>query len=104
MRLYSIGDQGNLDSLSQLQERVEREITPLGFAPERRGYNPHLTLGRVRDNISPGQRGQIGEIFLRQSLVSSDFWQAREVHLIQSIIRPGQANDYPSIGSAPLTG
>jgi 2'-5' RNA ligase len=103
-RVLWAGAQGDLDSLSQLQERVEREITPLGFAPERCGYNPHLTLGRVRDNISANQRGKLGEIFLGQSLVPSEGWLAQEIHLIQSIIRPGQANYYPFIGSAPLTG
>lgn len=103
-RVLWAGAQGDLDSLSQLQQRIEEEISPLGFAPERRSFNPHLTLGRVRDNISASQRGQISDIFLRQALVPSEGWIAQELHLIQSVIRPGQGNYYPSIGCAPLTG
>ena len=103
-RVLWAGADGDMNSLSQLQERVEREISPLGFPSERRGFNPHLTLGRVRDNATPTQRGQIGDLFLRQSLVPTDSWLAQELHLIQSVIRPGQANLYPSIGSVALTG
>lgn len=36
------------DELSQLQQRVEANLQPLGFAKESRAFHPHLTLGRVK--------------------------------------------------------
>lgn len=35
-------------AVSGLAAAVERELSPLGFAPEARAFTPHVTLGRVR--------------------------------------------------------
>jgi RNA 2',3'-cyclic 3'-phosphodiesterase len=35
--------------LTDLAERVERELTALGFPREARAFSPHITLGRVRE-------------------------------------------------------
>lgn len=37
------------EELDRLAARVEREMAQAGFAPERRPFKPHLTLGRVRE-------------------------------------------------------
>lgn len=37
-------------SLRPLVAALDRVLEPLGFAPERRPFSPHLTLGRVRSN------------------------------------------------------
>jgi 2'-5' RNA ligase len=42
-----------LAALRQLQTAVEAEALTLGFKPEGREYQPHLTLGRVNDGVSP---------------------------------------------------
>ncbi len=48
-RVIWIGLQENtLAPLKQLQQRVETELVRLGFEPENRPFQPHLTLGRVR--------------------------------------------------------
>lgn len=36
------------ERLRTLATSVESALAPLGFAPEDRSYEPHLTLGRVR--------------------------------------------------------
>ncbi|MFQ6030372.1 MAG: RNA 2',3'-cyclic phosphodiesterase [Dehalococcoidia bacterium] len=102
-RVLWAGAAGDLEMLSQLQGRVEHEISPLGFPREQRGFNPHLTLGRVRDRVSAPQRRQIGDVFARESLAPSDPWVAKELHLIRTNFRP-QGNFYTSMGSVPLTG
>jgi 2'-5' RNA ligase len=38
---------GDRTALNQTQLAVEKALNPLGFPPEARGFNPHLTLGRV---------------------------------------------------------
>lgn len=35
----------------ELYRKVEQALSPLGYAPEKRGFSPHVTLGRV---ASPG--------------------------------------------------
>jgi 2'-5' RNA ligase len=39
-----MGLEGNFQ---ELYEKVEQALSPLGFAPEARGFSPHVTLGRV---------------------------------------------------------
>jgi 2'-5' RNA ligase len=37
------------DHLASLAAEIERRCADLGFEPEERPYNPHLTLARARD-------------------------------------------------------
>ncbi|MDZ4779797.1 MAG: RNA 2',3'-cyclic phosphodiesterase [Planctomycetia bacterium] len=38
------------DALTEVHERLEAALAPLGFREEGRRFRPHLTLGRVRDS------------------------------------------------------
>ena len=44
VRVVWMGLEGNFQELYQ---KVEQALSPLGFAPEARGFSPHVTLGRV---------------------------------------------------------
>ena len=44
VRVVWLGLEGNFQ---ELYEKVEQALSPLGFAPEARGFSPHVTLGRV---------------------------------------------------------
>lgn len=48
-RVIWVGLEGDLRSLAALQRRVEEALVPLGWAAEKRPFQPHLTLGRVKD-------------------------------------------------------
>jgi 2'-5' RNA ligase len=36
------------NSLIKLREKIEEGMAELGFASEKRGYSPHLTIGRIK--------------------------------------------------------
>jgi len=57
-----VGISGEVDKLSQLQKRIETNLTPLGFAPESRAFTPHLTLARLRDQASLDERQRFGQL------------------------------------------
>jgi 2'-5' RNA ligase len=57
-----VGVYGEIDKLSQFQQRLDSNLSRLGFAPERRPFTPHLTIARVRDNSSPTERQAIGQL------------------------------------------
>jgi len=57
-----VGISGEVDKLSQLQKRIETNLTPLGFAPETRAFTPHLTLARLRDQASLDERQRFGQL------------------------------------------
>jgi 2'-5' RNA ligase len=57
-----VGVEGEVDKLSQLQQRIEANLVPLGFAAESRKFIPHLTLARLRDQTSPSERQKFGQL------------------------------------------
>ncbi len=50
-RVLWAGLGGDVKALMDLQADLEARLEPLGVAREKRGYTPHLTLGRVRSNF-----------------------------------------------------
>ncbi len=57
-----VGVGGEVDKLGQLQQRIESNLVPLGFAPELRSFTPHLTLARLRDRASLEERQRFGQL------------------------------------------
>ena len=51
-----LGLGGDLVPLTQLFYRLEKAFGALGYPPEGRAFNPHLTLGRVK---SPANRERL---------------------------------------------
>jgi 2'-5' RNA ligase len=47
---------GDLVRLEELQQSVEKHVSPLGYPTENRAFSPHLTLSRLRDDVSPAAR------------------------------------------------
>jgi len=91
-----VGLQGG-EILSQLQSAVETVTEPLGFPKENRRFNPHLTLGRVKD--PRGIERVIRELehlgFPRHEFTAS------EVRLMKSELKPTGA-EYTVIHAIPL--
>ena len=57
-----VGLGGEIEQLGRLQQHIESNLTPLGFTPESRSFTPHLTLARLRDHASPGERQDFGQL------------------------------------------
>jgi len=57
-----VGVGGEVDKLGQLQQRIESDLAPLGFAPESRPFTPHLTLARLRDWAPLDERQRFGQL------------------------------------------
>ena len=67
-----VGLNGETDSLQTLQKRLEVSLVPLGFTPESRPFNPHLTLARLDNRISPAERQKFGERLINTAFDPSD--------------------------------
>jgi len=79
-----IGVEGETDKLLQLQKRLETNLDILGFPPEERDFTPHLTLARVRDNASPAERLELGQLITATKVPSIGIFTARSVSLMRS--------------------
>jgi len=71
--------------LVRLAGRVEEAMVSAGFPRERRAFQPHLTLGRVRagESVPPGLAGA-----LRENR-SYGTWQVERLLLMRSELLPG---------------
>ncbi len=81
---------GEVEALRSLQEAVEEALSKLGFERERRAFNPHLTLARVRPEASSEMAEPIAAA-LESVRTPSARIAVREVALIQSTLGRGGA-------------
>jgi 2'-5' RNA ligase len=64
---------------------IDRALVPLGFAPEARPFQAHLTIGRVR---SPRDAGALAKALEAEAATTLGAWTAGEVVLYQSRLKP----------------
>lgn len=102
-RVIWAGVGGDLETLAEVQRRVEAAAVRLGLARERRAFRPHLTLGRVRDRVDPAARRELGSVVTEQeaALAAAYAWTVEEISLIRSVLTP-QGAVYTTLGIARL--
>ena len=84
-RVVYIGVTEGAEPMKVLAERVEREIAPLGYPTEKRGFTPHVTLLRVKDEKSASK---IGAAVATLAACEPVVFQAENVVLMQSQLNP----------------
>jgi len=78
------GFRGAVDKLAQLQKSVESKLAPLGFAPESRRFTPHLTLARLRNQVSPDERQRFGQLITGTAFEADCAIEVAAISLIRS--------------------
>jgi len=91
---------GDVERLASLQRGIDRLLVPLGFSPESRPFTAHLTLGRLRERASAGERQRIGES-LTTVQPEEVYFEVGEVSLMRSTLTPSGAL-YSRLSSIPL--
>ena len=61
-RVVWLGLGGDVVPLTRLFYGLEKAFTTLGYLPEGRAFNPHLTLGRVK---SPANRDRLAKMLAK---------------------------------------
>jgi 2'-5' RNA ligase len=96
-----VGLNGEINMLSQLQQRIETGLSRFGFARESRPFAPHLTLARVRDRASAEERQAFGQLIASTVLEADYSFEVAAISLIKSqLTREGAI--YSRIGSVAL--
>jgi len=75
-------------------------LAVVGFEPERRPFRPHLTLGRVKDEIPTRQRAEI-EVAVGKMAVPGISWRTNQVSLMRSKLTTSGAT-YEVLATFPL--
>ena len=86
-RVLWVGLEGS--ELKPLAEEVEKTLEPLGFAREKRGFVPHLTIGRWRQFFT--QANSLKEEMERWKDHDFGCSTVEEVVLFQSVLKPAGA-------------
>jgi 2'-5' RNA ligase len=90
-RVLWVGLEGSY--LTTLASTVETALEPLGFVPEKRGFKPHLTVGRWRQ--SDKSPAKFGEELGRWKAHEFGEFTVREIIFFQSMLRPEGAIHRP---------
>ncbi len=100
LRIMWVGIAGDVLRLEKLVRDVNAALAVVGFEAERRPFRPHLTLGRVRDEIPTRQRAEI-EVAVGKMAVPPATWRTNQVSLMRSRLTPTGAQ-YEVIATFPL--
>jgi len=90
-------------ALQQLQSAIEDAATQIGIPTEERGFSPHLTLGRVRNDVSPADLQTLGSALTAMQASDFGFMTAASFTLFRSDLRQ-QGALYTPLAHFPLTG
>ena len=99
-RVLYIGLQAPAD-LEALQHGIESATQRLGYEAEARNFSPHLTIGRVRQNISTSDQHKIRRAIEEIQIDSLGTARVDSVHLYNSDMKP-TGSVYTRLFSAPL--
>ncbi len=102
-RVVWAGVQEPTGQLGALQGAIEAALARAGFPREERGFTPHLTLARIHERAARPEIEALGAAVAAYRLSVAPAMTAREVHVIQSDLRPS-GPIYTSLDAAPLAG
>ena len=86
-----VGLAGELDKVSQLQQRIEFNLVSLGFTAESRAFTPHLTLARLRDRVLPDERERFGQLIANTRFEVVNTIRVDSLNLMRSQLTRGGA-------------
>jgi 2'-5' RNA ligase len=90
------------DELINLQRRIDMESARLGYAPDQREFNPHLTFGRISRNASPKQVRKVSDRLRAHKIGFLGAARIVTLTLFRSDLGPGGAV-YSKIYTAKLS-
>ena len=100
-RIVWAGVGGDTGELKRLQHAVEQSLVPHGFIAEKRGFSPHLTLGRVRETATTEERRALGAHAISLQVEGKHVFPVRALSLMRSRLEPTGAV-YSRIASVEL--
>jgi 2'-5' RNA ligase len=87
--------------LEALQHGIEAAAATLGYPSEMRPFSPHLTIGRVKQNVSTAEVKNIRTALEATKVGALGTALVSAVHLFKSDLKPSGAV-YTRLFSAPL--
>ncbi len=86
-RIVWVRVEGETDPLIKLRQDVGERLKAIDFIPETRPYSPHLTIGRVKEGLSPTQLSDLGQQIELLEVQQLAPLAVTAIYLIQSDLR-----------------
>jgi len=102
-RVLWVGVSEPTGRLKLLYKAIEEAMTSLGYKPERHGFTPHLTVGRVRRGASREDKELISDAITGTSVGQLAVFNADRFELIRSELKPSGA-EYTTLKTFMLRG
>ena len=99
-RTLIVGVDGDVEALATLRDGIESELSKVGFRRDRRRFNAHITVARIRDRVSRADRRAVVDAARAVDYERAAF-RVGGVTLFQSTLTPDGAV-YRSLGVLPL--
>jgi 2'-5' RNA ligase len=96
-RVIWIGVQEQRGVLKKMYQAIETDLETLGFKKEGRPFSAHLTLGRLRKNITSSNLRGLSERLEGVQIENLATEMVQEICLIRSILHPSGA-EYTHLG------
>ncbi len=87
-RVVWVGLEGDTAIAAQLAGRIEAECSKLAFPREERPFSPHLTIGRIKRDVSASDQQFVGEMVAQAQVGELGEIKARQVSIMKSDLRP----------------
>lgn len=84
-RVIWVGIDKGKKELTKIASRIEENLAKIGFAKEKRGFSPHLTLGRVK---SPKGGERLIETFTKLKAANLGSMRVTKISIMKSELRP----------------
>ena len=94
----AVRDRGQ--TLARLQAAVEKQVAPLGWPTEARGFSPHLTLGRVAKHATSAAAAAVGQMVEKSVVEGIGSQRVTAVSLIKSDLQPTGGGVYDAVQRA----
>ena len=102
-RVLWAGLDGDLGALRALQLEVDGAMADIGLPKEQRLFSPHLTLARVRREVSDGQLRKISEVVASGEIFATPAWTVNTISLMRTELDPAGSRHY-LVGAASIGG
>ncbi len=102
-RVLWVGIKGDMAPLNALQSDAENALEGIGFRRERRGFSPHLTIGRIRDSAAAKDRLMAVEALSSYHIEPGNSFVAKAVSLMRTTLLP-EGSVHDCLVSTPLKG
>ncbi len=101
-RVVWIGLEGDTGRLRALATAIGQRLEPLGYKPDK-PFEPHITLGRVRDTVRPDELRAISQALTAQAARNppKTSFTVKSVSLMESHLQPG-GSVYTRLASAEI--